>query len=82
MRVKGWQLFLRPSAREGGRNEVTKGTKPGQPAPDSGQYRPAGPSGKPVPGSTETTAVEGKPMPPTPHPDQTWVRVDKTKHKR
>lgn len=52
-----------------------KGTKPGKPAPDSGQYRPSS-------GGSEITAVEGKPMPPTPRPGQTWKLVDKTKHKR
>lgn len=59
---------------------MVKGTKPGQPTPDSGQYRPAK-GGKIVPGSAETTGVEGKRMPPTPRPGQTWVPVDKTKHK-
>jgi hypothetical protein len=27
------------------------------------------------------TAVEGKPLPPTPKPGQVYVLVDKTKHK-
>ncbi len=60
---------------------MVKGTKPGAAAPYSVQYKPTRPSGKPLPGSTETTAIEGKPMPPTPRPGQTWVPVDKTKHK-
>ena len=59
-----------------------KGTKPGAAAPESAQYRPAGPRGGIVPGSTETTAIEGKRMPPTPKPGQTWVPVDLTKHKK
>ena len=60
---------------------ANKGTKPGAAAPTSGQYRPASSTGKVVPGSKETTAVEGKPMPPTSRPGQSWVLVDKTKHK-
>ena len=55
--------------------------KPGQSAPDSGQYRPVGPRGGFV-GSNEVTAVQGHTMPPTPKPGQAWVNVDKTKHKR
>jgi hypothetical protein len=51
-----------------------KPIKPGTPAPSSGQYK--------VPGSkTEITAIEGKPLPPTPKPGQGYVQVDKTKHK-
>ena len=61
---------------------MAKGTKPGAKTPSSGQYRPASPSGKPIKSSTEVTGVEGKPMPPTPKPGQTWVNVDKTKHKK
>jgi hypothetical protein len=53
--------------------------KPGQIAPTSGQYEVVGPKG----GKTgdEITAVEGKPLPPTPKPGQGFVLVDKTKHK-
>ncbi|MHB1166165.1 MAG: hypothetical protein ACYC90_09950 [Candidatus Nanopelagicales bacterium] len=53
------------------------GTKPGSPAPDSGQYKPTG-GGRLA---SEITAVEGKPMPPTPKSGQTWQLVDPTKHK-
>lgn len=53
--------------------------KPGQPAPKSGQHQIVGPKGgKP---GVEVTAVEGKPMPPTPKPGQGYVLVDITKHK-
>lgn len=52
-----------------------KGNRPGTPAPFSGQYRPS--SG----GKTEITAVQGKPLPPTSKPGETWKLVDKTKHK-
>jgi hypothetical protein len=53
---------------------MAKGLKPGQPAPDSGQYQQVG-------GGPEITAIEGKPLPPTDRPGQKWVLVDKTKHK-
>lgn len=58
-----------------------KPIKPGTPAPISGQYRPVGPRGGFI-GSTEVTAVQGKPMPPTQKPGQGFVPVDPTKHKR
>ncbi|WP_216217766.1 hypothetical protein [Amycolatopsis aidingensis] len=48
---------------------------PGTPAPHSGQYK--------VPGSkTEITAIEGKPLPPTPNKGDGYVSVDPTKHKK
>lgn len=57
-----------------------KTLKPGQKAPDSGQYGLLGPKG----GQTgkEVTAVEGKPLPPTPKPGQVYRIVDKTKHSK
>lgn len=53
--------------------------KPGQTTPKSGQYGIVGPKG----GKTgqEVTAVEGKPLPPTPKPGQSFTLVDVTKHK-
>jgi hypothetical protein len=52
-------------------------TKPGQPAPASGQYVVVGPKG----GSHgEVTAIKGKPMPPTPKPSQSYKLVDPTKN--
>jgi hypothetical protein len=53
---------------------MASSSKPGKPAPKSGQYRPTG-------GGYEVTAVKGKPLPPTPKPGQTWKLVDPTKHK-
>jgi hypothetical protein len=45
--------------------------KPGQPAPVSGEYEIRGPRG----GDTgkERTAIQGKPLPPTPQPGQTYA---------
>lgn len=54
--------------------------KPGTPTPASGQYRPVGPRGGSA-GNTEITSVAGKPLPPTDKPGQSWLLVDKTKHK-
>jgi hypothetical protein len=53
--------------------------KPGQIAPVSGQYGIQGPRGGKA--GTEVTIVQGKPFPPTPKPNQTFVLVDKTVHK-
>lgn len=47
--------------------------KPGQPVPQSGQYR--------TPGGGETTFVKGKPASPTPKPGLKHTLVDQTKHK-
>jgi len=55
--------------------------KPGQRPPDSAQFKEAGPRGGII-GKTEITGIEGKPLPPTSKPGNTWVPVDKTKHKR
>ncbi|WP_162842230.1 hypothetical protein [Sphaerimonospora mesophila] len=48
--------------------------KPGQPAPVSGQYRPAG-------GGPEVTVPKGHRLPPTPKPGKSWVCVDPSKNK-
>jgi hypothetical protein len=48
---------------------------PGTLAPVSGQYK--------IPGSkTEITAVQNKPLPPTPKPGQGYVLIDQTVHKK
>ncbi len=54
--------------------------KPGQKVPHSGQAEIIGPRG----GQTgeERTVTKGEPFPPTPSPGQTFVIVDKTKHRR
>ena len=64
-----------------GNINMVKPYKPGTPAPLSGQYRPAGPRGGFI-GSGEITAIQGKPLPPTPRPGQGYVPVDPTKHKK
>ena len=53
--------------------------KPGEKAPASGQYEIIGPRG----GATgnERTVTKGEPLPPTPKSGETYVLVDKTKHK-
>lgn len=53
--------------------------KPGEPAPESGQYEVTGPRG----GSKgyEVTSTEGKPLPPTSEAGLRYRLVDRTKHK-
>lgn len=53
--------------------------KPGEITPASGQYELTGPRG----GSKgqEITSIKGKPLPPTPEPNQRHKLVDPTKHK-
>lgn len=55
---------------------MTVKVKTGGTAPVSGQYKPTG-------GKTEITLVEGKRVPPNKGAGtQTYVLVDKTKHKK
>ena len=49
------------------------GLKPGQTAPNSGQYKIVGPRGGNGP---ERTVTKGEPMPPTPKPGSTYKLVD------
>ncbi len=53
--------------------------KPGMETPISGQYEVIGPRGGHT--GAEITAVEGKPLPPTPESGMGYVLVDPTKHK-
>ncbi|HOV80970.1 MAG TPA: hypothetical protein PK728_12880 [Bacillota bacterium] len=53
--------------------------KPGQKAPESGQYEIVGPKGGKTPFG-ERAVVERKPLPPTPKPGLKYVEVDPTKH--
>lgn len=53
----------------------TKTYKPGEKADHSAQY-------KNTTTKTEVTVVKNEPLPPTPGPGQTYVLVDKTKHKK
>ena len=50
--------------------------KPGTPAPNSGQYGLIGPRGGDL--NVEITAIQGKPLPPTPKPGQSYVLNDGT----
>lgn len=54
--------------------------KPGMGTPVSGQYEVVGPKGGKT--GTEVTAVEGKPLPPTPGKGMGYKLVDPTKHKK
>lgn len=56
----------------------TRGLKPGQPTPRSGQYQQIGPRGGKGP---EVTSVKGEPLPPAPTKGTTYNLVDPTKHK-
>ncbi len=54
--------------------------RPGDRTPASGQYPVVGPRG----GKTgrEVTSVEGRPLPPTSRPGESYGKPDKTKHKK
>jgi len=54
------------------------GLKPGQTAPQSGQYVQVGSKGGI---GKEVTVVKGEPMPPTPKPGTTYTITDPTKNK-
>jgi len=53
--------------------------KPGQKAPESGQYGVVEPMGGKT--GTEVTVTKGETLPPTQKPGHGFVLVDKTKHK-
>jgi hypothetical protein len=53
--------------------------KPGELAPQSGQYGIVGPRGGKT--GAERTVVKGEPLPPTPQSGQRYVIVDPTKTK-
>jgi len=55
--------------------------RPGQRPTDSGQFKEVGPRGGKV-NNLEITGIENKPLPPTSKPGNSWVQVDKTKHKK
>jgi hypothetical protein len=52
----------------------SKGLKPGQKAPNSGQYKSSE--------GGEVTAIKGKRLPPGSKPGTKYNLVDKTKHKK
>lgn len=54
------------------------GLKPGQSAPNSGQYQQVGPKGGKGP---EVTVPKGTTLPPTTKPGSTYKLVDPTKNK-
>lgn len=53
--------------------------KPGQRAPQSGQYEIRGPRGG-YAGGQERTVVRNEPLPPTPEAGQRYVLVDPSKN--
>lgn len=53
--------------------------KPGQKAPQSGQYEILGPRG--ARSGNERTVTRGEPLPPTPQGGQRYTLVDATKHR-
>jgi hypothetical protein len=53
--------------------------KPGNKAPDSGQYEIVGSRGGKA-GGKERTVVKGEPLPPTPERGQKYRLSDRTKH--
>ncbi|MDQ3499752.1 MAG: YjzC family protein [Actinomycetota bacterium] len=57
---------------------MAKTYRPGEKAPASGQYEIVGPRG----GGTgkERTAIQGKPLPPTPQPRQQYRIADRTRN--
>lgn len=58
---------------------MAKTHKPGETAPQSGQYVIVNPGGKST--GQERTVVRGEPMPPTPKPRQQYRMVDRTRTK-
>lgn len=54
--------------------------KPGEKAPESGQYEIVGPRGGDA-GGKERTIVQGEPFPPTEKPGQKYHIIDPTKTK-
>lgn len=54
--------------------------KPGEKAPESGQYGIVNRNGRRT--GEERTVTKGERLPPTPHKGQTYVIVDRTKHKK
>jgi hypothetical protein len=55
-----------------------KGLKPGNVAPNSGQYQQIGPRGGK---GKEVTSVKGEPLPPTPKKNMSYNLVDPTNNK-
>jgi hypothetical protein len=77
-----YTFFFRP--REGGEHQMAKNNsilKPGQVAPQSGQYSEVGPRGGKV-STTEVTIVQGNTVPPTHKPGNGYTMVDPTVHKK
>jgi hypothetical protein len=54
------------------------GFRPGETAPNSGQYRETGPRGRK---GREVTSTKGEPLPPPTKPGSTYRLVDPTKNK-
>jgi len=59
---------------------MPKEYKPGETAPKSGQYEIIGPHGGHT--GNERTVTKGEPLPPPPKSGETYILVDKTKHRK
>jgi hypothetical protein len=59
---------------------MPKEYKPGKTAPKSGQYEIIGPRGGRT--GNERTVTKGEPLPPPPKSGETYILVDKTKHRK
>lgn len=69
---------LDPSTQEEAPMAKPSNLKPGQPAPNSGQYQQIGPRGGKGP---EVTVPKGTTLPPTTLPGSTYTLVDPSKNK-
>ena len=78
--LEGYPTSVREGTKEAYEMPKSKGYRPGETVPTSGQAEIIGPGGKPT--GIERTVTKGEPFPPTLRPGQTFKIVDETKHRR